>query len=219
MKNIIIFGNSHFSRAVHHYLTVDGGWQVSAFTVNEKYIENDTLLDLPVIPFESIEKTHPPSEYSMVTGVGYTKMNRVREKVYQLVKEKGYQLPNFIHPTTKLCKDTQIGDGCLIFDHNIIHPFLKIGNNVIVWSNNVLGHDSVVEDHCFISSKVVFGGFSNIGKRSLLGGGCVVAPNKSVGADCLIGSGAIILKDTEDGGVYQPSGTERSKVPSSKLRI
>jgi hypothetical protein len=34
MKDVVIFGAVRFAELVHHYVTVDGGWQVDAFTIN-----------------------------------------------------------------------------------------------------------------------------------------------------------------------------------------
>lgn len=219
MKKTIIFGNADFAEIVHYYITVDGGWDVAAFTVNQRFIEKEYILDCPVVPFESIEDQYPPDQYSIVMGIGYSNLNKTRQTVFNQVKNKGYDIPNFIHPTNTIALNSVIGEGCLIFENNTIHPFVKIGDNVVVWSNNTVGHHSVIEDHCFISSQTVFGGHTLIGERSFLGGGAIVSYGNSVGKDCILGAGAIVNETAEDGGVYQGSISKRRKLPSSKVKL
>ena len=219
MKDLVIIGNQHFAEIVHYYVTSDSDWNVVAFCVNQKYIKESNFLGLPVIALEELSKTHPPENYAAIMGTGYSKLNKIRQNLYEEIEILGYDLPSFIHSTNSIAKNSKVGKGSILFENNSVHPFTEIGNNVIFWSNNVAGHDSIVKDHCFISSRVVFGGNSTIEERSLLGGGCIVAPGVNVGKDCLIGAGALLLTDAEDGGVFQGQASRRSKVPSNKLRV
>lgn len=219
MKKTIIFGNSEFAEIVHYYITVDGGWDVAAFTVNQKYITEEKLLGIPVVPYDTIDETFPPDKYFMVIAIGYKDLNKLRQSVYNSAKSKGYDLPSFIHPTNTIALNSVIGESCLVFENNTIQPFVKIGDNVIVWSCNTIGHHSVVEDHCFISSNTLFGGYATIGKRSLLGGCCNISSGHSVGKDCFIGANALVDEDADDGGVYRGQKSERRKIPSSRLKV
>lgn len=221
MKKIVIFGNSNFSKIVHHYVTADGDLEVTAFTVNKAYIssDNQVFCQLPVVPFETIQISHPPDQFDLIIAVGYSELNKTRQKIFKDAKDRGYQFASFVHPTSFVSKSSVIGEHVLIFENNTIQPFVEIGNNVIIWSNNVVGHDSVIEDHCFISSNTSIGGYARIGNRSMLGIASTVTHHTEIGKDCLIGAGALILQNTKDGGIYRGSASKRSSAPSLRLKI
>lgn len=49
-----------------------------AFTADRDFIEQEEFLDLPVIPFDDVEKLYPPERFKMFVAVGYQKVNTVR---------------------------------------------------------------------------------------------------------------------------------------------
>ncbi len=61
---------------------------LSAFI--EQYLpEAKTFEGLPVIAFENVEKTYPPAEFKFFAPMSPSRMNRLRESVYQQIKRKG----------------------------------------------------------------------------------------------------------------------------------
>ena len=56
MARLIIFGAGDIGRLAHYYFTRDSEHEVAAFTVDEKYRDNDTFLDLPLVAFEEIRE-------------------------------------------------------------------------------------------------------------------------------------------------------------------
>jgi UDP-3-O-[3-hydroxymyristoyl] glucosamine N-acyltransferase len=114
--------------------------------------------------------------------------------------------------------DGRIGDNCFIFEDNTIQPFVTIGSNVTLWSGNHIGHHSTIKDHCFIASHVVVSGGVEIGECTFIGVNATLRDHIKIGERCVIGAGALLLADAEPEGVYIGAGTERSKVPSSRLR-
>jgi carbonic anhydrase/acetyltransferase-like protein (isoleucine patch superfamily) len=64
---------------------------------------------------------------------------------------------------------------------------------------------------------VVSGGV-RIGEQCFIGVNATLRDHVSIGAKCVIGAAALILSDAEADGVYVASASERSRVPSSKLR-
>ena len=139
MKKVIIFGTSNFGEVVNFYLTHDSDYDVAAFTVNKSELSQKNFLDLPVVPFETIENEYSPNDYAMFIAVGYTKMNKIRAKLCQDAKKKGYELISYVNSKATVWNDLTIGENCFIFENNVIQPFVKIGNDVILWSGNHIG--------------------------------------------------------------------------------
>ncbi|MGZ3707861.1 MAG: acetyltransferase, partial [Bdellovibrionota bacterium] len=132
-KKVVIFGVGDFARMAYVYLTKDSPYEVAAFTVNERYLpESRNLFDLPVVPFETLEKTHPVDQYEMLAAVGYKRVNQAREEVYLQCKAKGYRMITYVHSKSVLTGFNEIGENTFIFENNVIQPFVKIGNNVVI---------------------------------------------------------------------------------------
>lgn len=200
-KKAIIFGTSGQAEVMDYLLTHDSEYEIVAFTSTEEYILEGIIYGRPLIPFESIEKTYPPSEYEMHIAIGYNSENRTRRKFYNAAKEKGYKLLTYISSKcTNYAKS--IGDNCFIFEDNTIQPFVEIGNNCILWSGNHIGHHSVIKENVFVSSHVVVSGHCTIGENSFLGVNSTLRDGISIAPFTVLGAGSLIVKDTEAGKTY-----------------
>ena len=217
-KKALIFGTTDFAQVAMLYLRDDSEYEVAGFTVDGQYIEQPVLLGLPVIPFETVAQTHPPKEYAMFIGIGFSKVNKNRRTVYERVREAGYETPPYVHSSVIRWPETKIGPGCFIFEENVIQPFVSIGENCVLWSGNHIGHHSVVEDNVFIASHAVISGKCRIGSNSFVGVNATFRDGITVAADCVIGAGSIILKDTIPSGVYKAANTEPMERRSDELR-
>ncbi len=76
----------------------------------------------------------------------------------------------------------------------------------------------MIKDHTFIASQVVISGGVEIGEQCFIGVNATLRDHIKIGDKCVIGAGALLLKDAEPEGVYIGTATERSKVPSNKLK-
>jgi len=202
MKQVLIFGTSTFAEIVYYYLTHDSSFTVAGFVSNSSDIQKNQMFDLPVVPFENIEKTFPPDNFSMFVAVGYIKVNKVRADICEQAKKKGYELISYVNSKATTWDDLDIGENCFIFENNVIQPFTKIGNDVIMWSGNHIGHHTTVGDHCFITSHVVVSGNVSVGSYCFLGVNSTIRDSIKIGSKCVIGAGSVILDNTKDNSVY-----------------
>ena len=115
------------------YFNADTDYRVSAFTNAAEFITGEQFNDKPLVPFETLEKTHSPAEYDIFIALGYTKTNQVRQARYSEARKKGYVCATYISPRATYYH-TPVGDNCLILENNVIQPFVRIGNNVTLWS-------------------------------------------------------------------------------------
>jgi len=219
MKKVIIFGTGTIGQLAHFYFTHDSPFEIVAFTADKKFIECNDFLNLPIIPFEEIEKNYPPSEFDMFVALSYKNVNKIRAEKYFEAKSKGYKLVSYISTKSVYWGDTKIGDNCFIFENQTIQPYVTIGNNVTIWSGNHIGHHSVIGDHSFITSHVVISGYVTIGPYSFLGVNSTIRDKITIAKASVIGAGAIIVKNTEEKGVYICKAAELYKKDSSKIKF
>ncbi|HKK79956.1 MAG TPA: acetyltransferase [Phaeodactylibacter sp.] len=205
-KRLVIIGNTTNARLAKWFFEKDSNYEVAAFSVNRSYIEEDTWLDLPLVPFEELEQRYPPADFDAFVAIGYTKMNQIREKMYHETKEKGYTLPNYISSKCSFLTEEPIGDNNLILEDNTIQPYVKIGSNNVFWSGNHIGHDTVIHDHITITSHVVISGYCKIHNNCFLGVNATLHNEVTLHEATLVAAAAIIAKSTKEGkGVYLPA--------------
>lgn len=217
-KPLVIFGFGDIAQLAHFYFTTDSQYEVVAFTVDAAYLTATTFCGLPVIAFEEITKHYPPEKCDLFVALSYAKLNTVRKEKYLAAKELGYRLPSFISSHATVLNEGRIGENCFIFEDNTIQPFVTVGNNVTFWSGNHIGHHSTIGDHCFIASHVVISGGVEIGEQCFIGVNATLRDHIKIGDKCVVGAGTLLLADAEAEGVYIGDATERSKIPSTKLR-
>jgi sugar O-acyltransferase (sialic acid O-acetyltransferase NeuD family) len=216
MKKVVIFGTGELAQRIFFYLK-DSDDQVIAFCANKSKIDKEELLGLPVIAFENIKETFPPTEFSMFIALAYSEMNKKRTKFFNEAKNKGYELYSFVHPSTKIWDEFEMGENCFILANNVIQPFVKIGNNVLIGSNNLISHNTTIGDNCFITSNVTMGGHITMGKNCFVGLSATINQRIEIGDECIIGAGTIITKDINDKEVYAENSSK--KLPQSSEHI
>lgn len=217
-KPLVIFGSGDIAQLAHYYFSTDSNYEVVAFTVDANYIKESEFCGLPVVAFEDVAKNYPPDSYDFFVALSYSKLNAVRKEKFLASKEMGYKMVSFISSRATVLNEGRIGENCFIFEDNTIQPFVTIGNNVTLWSGNHIGHHSVIHDHTFIASHVVISGGVEIGEQCFVGVNATLRDHIKIGDRCVVGAGALLLADAAPEGVYIGTATERSKVPSTRLR-
>ncbi|MFZ1321218.1 MAG: acetyltransferase [Ignavibacteria bacterium] len=218
-KKLIIIGNTSNARLAKYFFEIDSDYEPSAFSVDIEYITESEFEGLPVTAFEEVEKEYPPTEYEAFVAVGYTNMNKIREDLYNKCKAKGYRMANYISSRCSFLSQFPTGDNCFILEDNTIQPFVKIGNNIVLWSGNHIGHDVTIEDHNFITSHAVVSGFVTIKRNCFIGVNATIRDGVTIAPETLIAAGAIIMKDTEEKGVYLPARSVLFDKKSDELKI
>jgi sugar O-acyltransferase (sialic acid O-acetyltransferase NeuD family) len=217
-RRLVIFGTGDIAQLAHYYFTADSSYKVVAFTVDASYIKEKIFCGLPVVAFEDVIDAFPPRDNELFVALSYSKLNASRKEKFLAAKAKCYKIASYVSSRASVLNNGQIGENCFILEENTVQPFVKIGNNVTLWSGNHIGHHSVIRDHTFIASHVVLSGRVDIGEQCFLGVNATLRDNIKVGDRCVIGAGVLLLSDAEPEGVYLGPATDRSKVPSSRLR-
>lgn len=218
MAKIVIFGVSNWAELAHFYLTHDSPHEVVAFTVDRSYLDAPTFKDLPVVPYDEVERHYPPDRFKMFIPMSFKKMNHQRAVKYQDAKQRGYALISYVSSKATTWPDFRCGDNCFIFEDNTIQPFVEIGNNVVMWSGNHIGHHTKIRDHVMITSHVVISGCCTIEEHCFFGVNSAVRDEAIVARETLVGMGVAITKDTKEFEVYRVPSIEPERIRSNQLR-
>jgi len=214
---LLIVGTSEIAAMAHQYFAYDSAYEPVAFAVDEDFLAEDSFEGLPVVGLSKVVDRFPPSEVTVFVAVGDGKLNRVRMALFARMEHLGYEFASYVSSKAFVWRDVKIGRNCFILEHNVLQPFVTIGDNVTLWSGNHIGHRSVVEDHVFMSSHVVISGFCTVGARSFIGVNAATANGVTIAEDNFIAMSASVQASTEADGVYKGVPAERQKVSAKRF--
>ena len=124
---IVIIGDGEFAEIAYEYFTYDSPYKVVAFAVEKEYMTKESLFGLPVVSLEEIERLYPKDKYKMFTAITFTKLNRVRTRLYNEVKAKGYKFVSYVSSKAFVWRNAKIGENTFIFENNVIQYNVNIG--------------------------------------------------------------------------------------------
>jgi sugar O-acyltransferase (sialic acid O-acetyltransferase NeuD family) len=217
-QQIIVFGTGEIAELADFYFAHDSACEVVAFTVDEAFLKQTEFHGRPVVPFEQAAEQYPPDRFGFFVAVSYARLNAVRTEKVAAARAKGYRPASYLSSRATVFPGFAPKENCFILEDNTIQPFASIGANVTLWSGNHIGHHSVIEDDVFLASQVVVSGGVRIGQGSFVGVNVTIRDHVTIGKQCVLGAGALVLEDQPDFSVVAPRGTERSPVPSTRLR-
>lgn len=216
-KKLVIVGDSAFAEVAYECFTYDSEYEVVGFSVESAYFKKPELFGLPIVPFEKLEDHFSPNEVEFYAALVYSQLNRLRARLYEAAKAKGYHPASYISSRAFVWRNVQLGEHCFIFEDNTVQPFVRIGNNVVLWSGNHIGHHTVIQEHCFIASHVAISGFCTIGRNSFMGVNATLTNNVTIGEDNWIGPSVTIMRNTEPNLLFRNEQPEPAKVSARRF--
>ncbi len=130
-----------------------------------------------------------------VGGVGDV-YSRIR--VFERLKNAGFEFPTLMHPTAFVEESAQISDGIQIFPHAYVGSEAKLSFGVIVNTSAVVSHDCEVKEYANIAPGTLLAGGVTIGKGVMIGMGVTINLYVSVGDGAQIGNSAVIKRDVPE---------------------
>lgn len=199
---LVLFGNGSWAEFVGYILAEDSDYELVAFTVDEKFLAEDTLLGRPVVPFHKVETLYDPDRHMMMNSVGFIDGNKVRARKYAEGKAKGYRFGSYVSSRASTWTNVEIGENCFIHEHAVVQPFVKIGNNCHILSSANISHHSRLGDHCFVAGDAMIGGSCQVGDYAFLAMNSVVRDNTTLADHVTLGAGGVLTSDATQAGVY-----------------
>lgn len=201
-RPLVLIGAGEMAQIACEYFEHDSDYRVVAFSVERAHLAQMELAGRPVIPYEELAATYPPSEAELFVAIPATGLNRLRTRFYLDAKRQGYRFASYVSSRAFVWRNAEIGENTFIFEQNVIQPFVRVGSNCILWSGNHVGHRTVVRDNVFVASHVVISGYCEIGESSFVGVNATFNDRVKVAPDNVIGAGALVVRDTEPGKIY-----------------
>lgn len=202
MKECLIFGTINFSTLLQHYLEKEGKI-VSGFILDDEFITTDTFNNKPIYAFSKLDDLFDKNKTEIFIAIGYKRMMEIRKSAFKRCKEKGFSVPNYIHPSV-LLSDATMGEGNIILENAFLGPGTKIGDGNVIWNGTNLSHGVTMGDFNFIAGGAFIGGEVVIKNRCFVGISSIVTSDKTLEDLTLIGAGALVNFNTKPEEVILP---------------
>ena len=135
----------------------------------------------------------------------------VKAKFYKQFSNLGFKFPSFIHPSSTVSDNVNIGDGVIISPNCVVSPKVTLNRLVYVNFSCGIGHDAVVGNYVQINPGSQLGGFSKIGDSVLIGSGSIILQGITVGNEATVGSGSVVLSKVAAGATVLGNPAKRMR--------
>jgi len=201
-KPVLVFGLKGLSELAAYVLSHDSPFRVAGYTVDAAYCSSEKMNGLPVFPFETLEEYFGPEDASLLIPLGYARINGLRMDRFQQARSRGYATVSYVSSRATVWPSLEVGDNSMIYENTVIQPYATVGNGCIIRSSVHISHHTQVGDHSFIAAGVVTGGQVTIGERCFVGLGSTLRDGVALAPRTFVGAGGLVLKDTEENGLY-----------------
>jgi sugar O-acyltransferase (sialic acid O-acetyltransferase NeuD family) len=117
-----------------------------------------------------------------------------RLKLGRELSARGCRFFTFIHPTSIIAPDAQLGAGVVIYPYSLVSANTRLGDFVLINVHSGAGHDVVIGDGSVICAHVDLTGFVQVGEAVLIGSHASVLPKVRIGDCAKIGAGSIVVR-------------------------
>ena len=160
---------------------------------------DDEYLTENCLPLSSFN----PDEFEIMVAVANSQdRNNIIKKL-----PKKTQYFTFIHPTTLIMGDVEIGTGSFIGAYSILTTNIKIGSHALLNRSNHIGHDCIIGDYFSAMPGSIVSGNVNIGNKVYLGTNSSIKEKLTIIDNVTIGLSTGIVKSIDKSGTYVGQNT------------
>lgn len=200
--NVVIFGAGQRARELKRLLAMDGT-TVDYFVIDAEFIDSDTFDGVKVISTDRFLSEFSPETSDIYLGVGMPKMNKIRERLFDLFHSKGFTFDSYISPYSNILTDS-LGEGNTVFAGVNIAPGVVIGDANHFEMGVTISHDCTIGDFNFFAPGCTLCGNITIGRGNFIGANCTVKNSVKINDYVLVGAGSYVDMDIPTGKVIVP---------------
>lgn len=192
---IIIVGSGGHAKVIADSIMDNGEYDIYGFIDfhEEKYMGIDVIGK-----DEDLKKIYDKGIKKAVIGIGYMGKGDIRNKIYSMLKEIGYELPCIIDNSAILSKSTYIGEGVYVGKRAVVNSKACIGKMSIINTGAIVEHDCHIGEYSHIAIGALLCGEVRVGKNTFIGAGAVVRQSTCIGDYVTVGAGTTLIKNVCD---------------------
>lgn len=193
---IIVVGAGGHSKACIDVIEQEGRFTIIGLTAQHPEV-GSTVFGYSVIGTDVDFRSLISSAPNATIAVGQIDTPAPRVRLYEILKQIGYEMPMIVSPRAYVSRHAEVGEGTIVMHGATINAGARVGRNCIVNSHALIEHDAIVGDHCHVSTGAVLNGNVTVGERTFIGSRSVIKEGVSLGPSCVVGMGLSIRHDQE----------------------
>jgi sugar O-acyltransferase (sialic acid O-acetyltransferase NeuD family) len=196
MKDVVIIGAGGFAREAYWVFVEDNldgkKWNVLGFVDDNAAAHGTMLCDIPILGGFDWLATNARPGLQVLCAVGAT---RTRKLLAEKTRALGLSFCTVIHPSVRMSRWVEVGEGSIITAGNILTTQVRIGAHALLNLDCTVGHDCVFGAYCTVNPGCHISGNVTFGDGVEFGTGAVIIQGKSVGEWSVVGAGAVVTSD------------------------
>jgi len=193
-RNILLVGYSGHGLVVAD-TAFENNFNVIGYTEKSPNLSNPYKLEYFGDESNSIFKGWD-LDVDFLLGIGD---NILREKIYNLITQRGKKIISLVNSTSSISSYAIIGEGVFINRNVTINAFANVGNNVILNTGCIIEHECEIHDNVHIAPGAVLAGNVIVGSGTFIGANSVIRQGVEIGKNVVIGAGTVVLNNIPDG--------------------
>ncbi|UTJ07332.1 NeuD/PglB/VioB family sugar acetyltransferase [Arcobacter roscoffensis] len=167
-EKIVLIGGGGHCHSVIDVIEQENKYEIIGIVDIKENIGKKVLNYKVIACDDDLDTIFQTCENAIIT-VGQIESNQIRIKIYNKLKQIGFNLPVIISPFAYVSKYVDVNEGTVIMHHVLVNANSKIGKNCIINTKALIEHDSVIEDNCHISTASVINGGVTVKENSFFG--------------------------------------------------
>ena len=194
MDDLVLIGGGGHARSVADSIEAGGKFHIVGYT---DYI-NDAC-DLPYLGTDDeLKRIYDKGVHKAAICVGYLGKSLVRDKLYNVTKDIGFELPRIVDPSAIISPKSYIGEGTFIGKGVCINAGAQVGKCSIINTCAVIEHNNIVGNFTHIATGSILCGDVQIGNHVIVGANSTIIQGIIVGSNTIIGAGSTVLHNVSD---------------------
>lgn len=190
MEDIILVGYGGHAKSVADCIERQKKYHIIGYTEPKEVASKYPYLGTD----EILKKYYNQGVKNAVICLGYLGKGKIRECIYEMVKNIGFNLPVIIDPSSIISKTATIGEGTFVGKGAIINTDAMIGKMCIVNTKALIEHDCLIDEFTHIAVGATICGQVSIGKRCFVGANATIIQCMKVENNAIIPAGVVVRR-------------------------
>ena len=188
MEDIILVGFGGHAKSVADCIERKGEYHIVGYTDLQQQQSSYPYLGTDDVLIDLFGKG---IKYAVIC-IGYLGKGTVREKIYNRLKQIGFQLPVIVDPSAIVSQNAIIGEGTFIGKGAVINTEVSIGKMCIINTKALIEHECIIEDYAHVAVGGVLCGQVIIGKAAFIGANATVIQQQQIAERRIVPAGVVI---------------------------
>lgn len=188
MEDIILIGYGGHAKSVADCIERQKEFHIIGYTEPKEVVSKYPYLGTDDVLQEYFDE----GVRNAVICQGYLGKGNIRERLYEKVKEIGFNLPVIVDPSSIISETAIIGEGTFVGKAAVINAEATIGKMCIINTKALIEHDCKIGDFVHVAVGAVICGQVEIENRAFIGANATVIQCRKIDHDKIVPADATV---------------------------